>query len=156
MRIPERQNVTPMPPVKPPKKKRTRQRMNDDLISREALKKAMWNESHFIATFTGCVTEEARLGLTFSEIEKIIGNAPTVEQECYITGAQWDEFMKEHKRPHGEWIELETNPPNFLGHRFYICSKCNREIDVMTPDESLDDYPYCHCGACMIKEEEKP
>lgn len=51
----------------------------------------------------------------------------------------------------GEWIELKTDPPEFLGHRFYICSKCGREIDVMTPDESLDDYPYCHCGAYMIK-----
>ena len=88
--------------------------------------------------------------------QQTIDNAPTVEQECYISGAQWDEFMKEHKRPHGEWIELATNPPNFLGHRFYFCSQCNREIDVITPDESLDDYPYCHCGACMIKEEEKP
>lgn len=123
--------------------------MSDDLISRSALKKAMWDESHSIATFTECGTEEARFGLTASEIEEIINNAPTVEQECYISGAQWDQFMKEYKRPHGEWIELETNPPNFLGHRFYICSKCNREIDVMTPDESLDDYPYCHCGAKM-------
>lgn len=61
----------------------------------------------------------------------------------------------EEVRPQGEWIELKTDPPEFLGHRFYICSKCNREIDVITPDESLDDYPYCHCGACMIKESEK-
>lgn len=49
----------------------------------------------------------------------------------------------------GEWLEVETNPPNFLGHRFYICSKCGREIDVMTPEETLYDYPYCHCGADM-------
>lgn len=55
----------------------------------------------------------------------------------------------------GEWIELETNPKEFFGHRFYSCSNCGREIDVITPDESLDDYPYCHCGACMIKEGEK-
>lgn len=60
----------------------------------------------------------------------------------------------EDKRPKGEWEEIQTNPPEFLGHRFYICSKCGREIDVITPDESLDDYPYCHCGACMIKEKE--
>ncbi len=27
-----------------------------------------------------------------------IQNAPTVEQECYISGTQWNEFMEEHKR----------------------------------------------------------
>lgn len=63
--------------------------------------------------------------------------------------------VKAKERQRGEWLELKTNPPEFLGHRFYICSECGREIDVMTPDESLDDYPYCHCGACMVKETEK-
>lgn len=53
-----------------------------------------------------------------------------------------------------EWEEIKTNPP-IWGHREYICSKCGREIDVITPDESLDDYPYCHCGARMIKGAEK-
>lgn len=115
-----------------------------DLISRSALKKEFDDKCAYECAICKYAKDFAPC--------KLIDNAPTVEQEYYITGAQWDQFMKELKRPHGEWIELETNPPNFLGHRFYICSKCNREIDVMTPDESLDDYPYCHCGACMIKE----
>lgn len=63
--------------------------------------------------------------------------------------------VKTKERPKGEWEELKTNPPEIFGHKFYSCSKCGREIDVITPDESLDDYPYCHCGACMIKEGEK-
>ena len=74
---------------------------------------------------------------------------PTVEPQ------EWQfEFLKrvvEEVRPKGKWEEIKTNPPEFLGHRLYICSKCGREIDVITPDESLDDYPYCHCGARMIK-----
>lgn len=42
-----------------------------------------------------------------------IDNAPTVEQECYISGAQWDEFMKEHKRPRGErWIPVSERLPD--------------------------------------------
>lgn len=72
-----------------------------------------------------------------------------------IYPVMFEEVDGAEKRPQGEWLELETNPSEFLGHRFYICSKCGREIDVVTPDESLDDYPYCHCGACMIKEIEK-
>ena len=62
--------------------------------------------------------------------------------------------LERYKRPSGEWIELETNPPDFFDHRFYICSKCGRQIDVMTPEETLYDYPYCHCGAYMRKETE--
>lgn len=72
-----------------------------------------------------------------------------------IYPVMFEEVDGAEKRPQGKWLELETNPSEFLGHRFYICSECGREIDVMTPDESLDDYPYCHCGACMIKETEK-
>lgn len=55
--------------------------MNDDLISRKALKKAMWDESYTIATFTECGAEVSRLGLTITEIEHIINNAPPVEPE---------------------------------------------------------------------------
>lgn len=82
---------------------------------------------------------------------KDIDNALTVEP------SEWQfEFFKrmvEKVRPTGKWEEIATNPP-FLDHRFYICSECGREIDVIIPDESLDDYPYCHCGARMIKEGE--
>lgn len=51
--------------------------MNNDIISRKALKKTMWDESHSIATFTECGTEEARLGLTIDEVGHIIDEAPT-------------------------------------------------------------------------------
>ena len=76
-------------------------------------------------------------------IDAIIDNAPTVEQECYITGAQWNEFMKEHKRPQGEWI--------IDGHH-YKCSLCGKTLAIMF-SETDDDLIGCpFCGADMRKE----
>ena len=46
----------------------------------------------------------------------------------------------------GEWIGIKTSCN--IGHKFYYCSKCNREIDLIE-GESLKDYPFCHCGADM-------
>ena len=86
----------------------------------------------------------------YNRVRDLIDKAPTVEPP------EWQieifKRMVEEVRPKGKWEEKKTNPPEFMGHRFYICSKCGRAIDVITPDESLDDYPYCHCGARMIKE----
>lgn len=116
----------------------------EDLLGRpvwthELATKAVWNE----------IKEKSKpdfLKLCADEID----NAPTVEPPEWQY--EWlKRMVEEVVRPKGEWEEITTNPPEFLGHRFYICSKCGREIDVMTPDESLDDYPYCHCGARMIK-----
>ena len=37
-----------------------------------------------------------------------IKKAPTVEQEYYITGAQWDQFMKEHRRRTGAYDKIKA------------------------------------------------
>lgn len=67
---------------------------------------------------------------------KLIDNTPTVEQECYITGAQWDQFMKEHKRPRGEWTTVKGIEGT------YYCSECDGDIDWKSR--------YCPwCGAKM-------
>lgn len=142
--------------------------MSDDLISRSALKKEFDDKCAYECAICKYAKDFAPC--------KLIDDAPTIERPqgeraeralAIIDRLRTDGHINNKEqgtlrraillpeRLHGEWIELKTNPPNFLGHRFYICSKCNREIDVMTPDESLDDYPYCHCGACMIKEEKK-
>lgn len=45
------------------------------------------------------------------EINRIlvhIKDAPTVEQEYYITGAQWDQFMKEHRRRTGAYDKIKA------------------------------------------------
>ena len=105
----------------------------------------------------------------YDKLIEVIDNAPTVEpfepdyvgaerlkarqrgfEEGYRMGKKIGKTLNP-KIKQGEWEEIKTNPP-FLDHRFYICSECGREIDVITSDESLDDYPYCHCGADMRKE----
>jgi len=56
------------------------------------------------------------------------------------------------ERLQGEWIGIKTSCD--IGHKFYYCSKCNREIDLID-GESLKDYPFCHCGADMRKGEKR-
>ena len=71
-------------------------------------------------------------------------------------GESWDEideaynmaikYLKE--RHHGKWILQSHSIDGF----FYTCSVCNRMIRVsnnLKDNESLSDYPYCHCGADM-------
>ena len=126
--------------------------MNDDLISREALKKSMrksMNERYISWTKTITVADIATL--IFDEITY----APTVLHDNYSMGYQDGVRKVLSERPQGEWIELKTNPPEFFGHKFYICSLCNREIDVILPEGSLNDYPFCHCGADMRGKEEE-
>lgn len=37
---------------------------------------------------------------------------------------------------------------------WYHCSECNRALNLIC-GEKLEDYPYCHCGARMIKDGEQ-
>lgn len=80
----------------------------------------------------------------------IIDNAPTVElrdvfDEGYeagkAVGRKVCDSCKIYKRPQGEWIPL-------FAHNIYKCSECERTIGLTT-DETLSDYPFCHCGADM-------
>lgn len=61
------------------------------------------------------------------------------------------------ERPQGEWIKEKTMKD------MYRCSECGRRVDGSVLDDLLmydedytisDYYPYCHCGAYMIKEAE--
>ena len=47
----------------------------------------------------------------------------------------------------GRWDALDDYPFATT----YTCSKCGRIITI-SPNETLDDYPYCHCGAKMDEE----
>ena len=124
--------------------------MNDDLISRKALLKAMEEERQYLLN----------RGLTGAEhilvhhCLPLIDNAPTVDT-TFREVVAYECGQKSNDRPQGEWIELKTNPPEFFGHKFYICSLCNREIDIILPEGSLNDYPFCHCGADMRGKEEE-
>ena len=52
---------------------------------------------------------------------------------------------------HGRWEATEwavNRSGAILIGRIYRCSECGRIIDL-EHGETLDDYPYCHCGAKM-------
>lgn len=127
--------------------------MNNDLISREALKKAI--EKAFdkadLSEYEACVC--------VCEIyDKEIDNAPTVEpckdcEDCedrrqaeYIRhGSSWHElqalrkFKEEHERPQGEWVAHEDMD------EWYECNKCH------CGNTYFDKLPnFCpNCGAKM-------
>ena len=52
-------------------------------------------------------------------------------------------------RPKGYWMKEES----IYGWdgKSYQCSSCGRSIHLDKEVESLEDYPYCHCGAKMIE-----
>ena len=63
----------------------------------------------------------------------------------HIKAIHYDASLKE-----GPWIiDLQTST-----EAYYICSECRRKIHLIYPD-TLDNYPYCHCGARMVKQKEK-
>lgn len=78
--------------------------MNNDLISREALKKAIIN-AHINMELTFDIS-------TFNCVMNIIDNAPTVDIKDELAGAYNEGFMcgnkeAEKARPQGEWIRKE-------------------------------------------------
>lgn len=81
-----------------------------------------------------------------SDAESLIENAPTIAQEVYITGGQWDIIFKEMrklKRPTGHWID------KYKTHIAYKCSCCGIEMPIS------DYFNFCpKCGAKMAKEAE--
>ncbi len=130
--------------------------MNNDLISREALKKAL-NELFESGGYDS--------GLVMNTID----HAPTVEpcKDCedkrqaeYIRhGSSWHElqslrkFKEEHERPHGEWIV--TAEDNDGVHRI-CCPFCSYEKGSNNTDNiivTFHNFPkFCeNCGADMRK-----
>lgn len=122
-----------------------------DLISREALKTTIieplnvndackndWYEGYYTAKNEDIMT---------------IDNAPTVTsftlEDIEGIRAETIKMMKNrYERPQGEWIMQRHD----LDGQFYTCSICGRMIRVspyVEDNETLKDYPFCHCGADM-------
>ena len=124
--------------------------MNHDLISREALKKALHN------FFDGKIIDEPTYILR--DVFCYINNAPTVEP-CYQTTSCLDcknydkenhncprycEVIKEaiKSRPQGEWIKHDFRTCGGLGDWDYKCSNCESVYGGM--------HNFCpNCGADM-------
>ena len=115
------------------------QRMNNDLISREDLKKSMRksiNERYISWTKTITVADIATL--IFDEIEY----APTVDT-TFKEVVAYECGQKSVERPQGEWIKHYDSSDGFT---WLTCSRCMFKAYE-------DDYNFCpNCGAEMGKE----
>ena len=112
--------------------------MNNDLISREALKKAI---------------EECKYCGFYGKLIEIINNAPTVEtyseeDMCDTTSNGFDigyDFAKaKYERPQGKWIVKSNGTTHY-----YACDKCGSAGDIQDK--------FCReCGADMRNITETP
>lgn len=117
--------------------------MENDLISRSALKKAI---AEYCKDYQG-----------FGGIVDIIDNAPTVYDNPYSDGREdgyiegYEEAKRERERPQGEWIV--TAEDNDGVHRI-CCPFCHYEKGSNNTDTiivTFTDFPkFCeNCGADM-------
>ena len=103
-------------------------------------------------------------------VDSIVRNLPSVNPQPYedaisrqavldLVNADWKyEGLETHveslppviSQPKmGKWIaDLQTATESY-----YICSECGRRIHLLYPD-TISNYPYCHCGARMVKLQE--
>ena len=112
--------------------------MNNDLISREALKKEFGSDEWYKGR-TVCA---------------IIDNAPTVEYtfEEAFQKTVCEQKLYCPKRPQGEWIDEGQYAENY-GEHAYRCKECGYHI--ITHPNMLFENRYCkNCGAKMKDEEE--
>ena len=156
--------------------------MTNDLISREALRKAFHEKIYYFNK------------ASWDEANALIDSAPTVEQRDnfdlgYIQGLEdgknerpqkvvtiphelieklvlcvvdtvenidWDKAIEAYKeRPHGKWIareDMEYLDENKVFHNYFECNKCGLIHDFIGGHTS--QYNFCpNCGAKMDGEE---
>lgn len=128
--------------------------MNNDLISREALKKALKSN----CTPEMCHdygTNWCEVCCHYNDFEDLIDNAPTVEldesiiqeilnKRCMTVVTNEYLIALHGKRSPGKWIK-KVDDAGFVS---YICSECGAEIEV----EDCSDDKFCfNCGAKMQK-----
>ena len=117
--------------------------MNNDLISREALKKAISNIAQNILE----IRTDGKCFFTLYEILHAIDNAPTITNGTYEQGFRVGAYGR--IRPKGEWIV------NNYGE--HICSNCGHY--ALSDEISDNEYKvvlsdFCpNCGADMRQTE---
>ncbi len=117
--------------------------MNNDLISREALKKEFEKVYPLSTNEMGVVVNK--------RIYDIIDNAPSVYDNPYSDGREdgyiegYEEAKRESERPQGEWIEGKNGSIK--------CNQCGCEIVYSYLIGNKPDFPKfcCDCGAKMRK-----
>lgn len=113
-------------------------RMNNDLISRKALRKQFGYTDEWYKSRT---------------VAQIIDNAPTVEQNWrFYYDHGYKQAERDLKRPTGEWIDEGQYAEGHSEHA-YICKNCGYQI-IENPSMIFENR-YCKCcGADMRKETE--
>lgn len=117
--------------------------MNNDLISREALRKAIEEVQD---NYDGY--EPNDLGKFMNKVYDLIDNAPPVDIKDEIAGAYNEGYMcgnkeAEKARPQGEWIIIKSPLSN---ETIVKCDKCGDEFI----GNDVEDYNFCpNCGADM-------
>lgn len=107
----------------------TTYKVEGDLISRSALKEVITANHYLLSARNNSID----YGMFTTGIMQAIDHAPAVTPK------------------QGEWIMQRHD----LDGCFYTCSNCGRMIrvplfiDDPEDNETLEDYPYCHCGAKM-------
>jgi len=140
--------------------------MNNDLISREALKEAIETYDKFACLPDGKLEPFRNLEhpkmfepyVHLRDIRNAINNAPTIEpitnedinsaiNEGFKNGYEMAKVKFE--RPQGEWIEKVECRGCFAGDKTvysYTCPFCGAK--------EFKKYPFCHCGAELrVKDE---
>ena len=134
--------------------------MNNDLISRSALKEAL-DRVQYTQEF--CIEHQIDYSISMQMVGLVINNAPTVEPEetCMVDKSN---FSKEqykadidnayncgyekgkNSRPQNKWIKIFENP--FTNG--YVCPFCGHKIQVT--EQFLPEVTECEsCGADMRK-----
>lgn len=110
--------------------------MNNDLISREALKKAISEATYSFE----------QIPIRVDKVQEIIDNAPRVEVGYLTNCANCARVEKiRAKRPTGEWIKHIDNL--FPADSTQECSFCHAEQRIVGNDDN-----FCpNCGADMRK-----
>lgn len=123
--------------------------MNNDLISREYLKKRINERCNYRQAGSNGLQRKA----VCNEVFVLIDNAPTVEldesviqevlnKRCMTVVTNEYLIALHGKRTQGEWIR-KVDEAGFISH---ICSECGAEIEV----EDCSDDKFCfNCGAKM-------
>lgn len=135
--------------------------MNNDLISREALKKALKSNCDLCHDKNTNWCEHC---CPLNDFEDLIDNAPTVEP-CLSFNNVSDEDIEKFKliwqratskglrlineRPQGEWIareDFDFLDENKVRHNHFMCEKCGFIHDFI--DGHTSQYNFCpQCGA---------
>jgi len=82
--------------------------------------------------------------------EEVTGNAPMInahELMCMLHDIPAAD-VQEIKR--GRWLVKDKG----IIVTSYCCSECGRVVRDDTGYDVVIDYPYCHCGAKMVNEDE--